>query len=50
MEPFLKCEAVGEVMEAYNWNSLEIATNMFLLGYIEGKRAERARRKNKPVQ
>lgn len=43
--PYLRCEGVDELLRAYPGQFSRIsAMQMFLLGYIEGKRAERARR------
>lgn len=44
--PYYECLAVDEILRAYPYETtLRMAIRMFLLGYIEGKRAERARRK-----
>ena len=44
--PFLKSQAVREYMKEHRFSATyDCASTMFLLGYIAGKRAERARRK-----
>ena len=48
IEPMYKCNAVNELMKVYQHEAschFNAVSAMFLLGYIEGKRAERARRK-----
>ena len=48
IEPMCKCDAVNELMKVYRHEAschFGAVSAMFLLGYIEGKRAERARRK-----
>ena len=45
-QPYYECRGVDELLRAYPQSVTRImAHNLFLLGYIEGKRAERARRK-----
>ncbi len=45
-QPYYECRGVDELLRAYPQSVTRIMThNLFLLGYIEGKRAERARRK-----
>ncbi len=44
--PYYECLAVDEILRTYPYETTSrMAKRMFLLGYIEGKRAERARRK-----
>ena len=45
MAPYFTCEGVDELLRAYPQQvTRTLAIHMFLLGYIEGKRADRARR------
>lgn len=44
--PMARCEGTQELLGNYLCIvPIKVAIHMFLLGYIEGKRAERARRK-----
>ncbi len=46
--PYFICEEVDELLRAYpNQTTRTMAVHMFLLGYIEGKRADRKRRKQR---
>ena len=46
MAPMARCEGAQELLENYlRIVPVKTAMHMFLLGYIEGKRAERAGRK-----
>lgn len=46
MGPFIKNQSVKEYMEEHRFSATyDCASTMFLLGYIQGKREERARRK-----
>lgn len=46
MIPYYVNEGVGELLRAFPKQvTHEMAVHMFMLGYIEGKRTERARRK-----
>lgn len=47
LDPFLESEAVKEIVEAHEGENFRLSVDMFLLGYIEGKRAERARKRIK---
>lgn len=46
LAPFTQSAAVEEILHR-DWDKLSVTTlrELFLVGYIEGKRAERARRK-----
>ncbi len=44
--PYYECRGVDELLRAYPQSVTKaMAHSLFILGYIEGKRAERARRK-----
>lgn len=44
--PYYESDGVRDLLEANNMQTTyRMALSMFLMGYIEGKRAERARRK-----
>lgn len=48
LAPYFRCEGVDELLRAYpNQTTRVMAIHMFLLGYIEGKRADRKRRKQR---
>lgn len=48
MGPFVKNQSVREYMEEHQFlAAYDCASTMFLLGYIQGKREERARRKKR---
>lgn len=43
--PYYSCEGIYELLRKYPPVTREMAESMFMLGYIQGKRAERAKRK-----
>lgn len=44
--PYYECRGVDELLRAYPQSVTKaMAHSLFILGYIEGKRAERAKRK-----
>lgn len=46
LTPYFKSEGVDELLRTYpNQTTFKMASYIFMLGYIEGKRAERARKK-----
>lgn len=46
LTPYLKSEGVDELLRTYPYQTtFKMAYYMFMLGYIEGKRAERAKKK-----
>ena len=46
LSPYMQCNDIDEVLRKFPFETTRtMAIMMFMLGFIEGKRAERARRK-----